>query len=95
MTLTSCFPFQSRHQGNSLVTSKTIKIIFSRTTLRKNRNLAPVSMERREEQPKNSLSRDRKTPRVSEECITQVSEEIKITLKRNYSETFSEQRTTD
>ena len=45
-------------------------------TLRSKRKLAAVSRETQEEHPRNGQSRNTSVPRISEEHITQVSEEF-------------------
>ena len=46
------------------------------TTLRNKRKLAAVTRETQEEHPRNGQSRNTSVPRINEEYITQVSEEI-------------------
>ena len=52
-------------------------------TLRNKRKLAAVTRETQEENPRNGQSRNTSVPRINEEYITQVSEEIegRITKK--------------
>ena len=45
-------------------------------TLRNKRKLAAVTRETQEEHPRNGQSRNTSIPRINEEYITQVSEEI-------------------
>ena len=53
-------------------------------TLRNRRKLAAVTRETQEENPRNGQSRNTSVPRINEEYITQVSEEIEgRVIKKN------------
>ena len=59
------------------------------TTLRNKRKLAAVTRETQEENPRNGQSRNTSVPRVNEEYITQVSEEIEGRISKKLSQEFS------
>ena len=58
-------------------------------TLRNKRKLAAVTRETQEEHPRNSQSPNTSVPRINEEYITQVSEEIESRVTKNLSQKFS------
>ena len=58
-------------------------------TLRNKRKLAAVTRETQEENPRNDQSRNTSVPRINEECITQVSEEIEGRVSKKLSQEFS------
>ena len=58
-------------------------------TLRNKRKLAAVTRETQEENPRNGQSRNTSVPRINEEYITQVSEEIKGRVSKKMSQEFS------
>ena len=58
-------------------------------TLRNKRKLAAVTRETQEENPRNGQSRDTSVPRINEEYITQVSEEIEDRVTKKLSQEFS------
>ena len=58
-------------------------------TLRNKRKLAAVTRETREENPRNGQSRSTSVPRINEEYITQVSEEIEDRVSKKLSQGFS------
>ena len=58
-------------------------------TLRNKRKLAAVTRETQEENPRNGQSRNTSVPRIKEEYITQVFEEIKGRVSRKLSQEFS------
>ena len=58
-------------------------------TLRNKQKLAAVTRETQEERPRNSQSRNRSVPRINEEYITQVSEEIEGRVTKTMSQEFS------
>ena len=58
-------------------------------TLRNKRNLAAVTRETQEENPRNGQSRNTSVPRNNEEYITQVSEQIEGRVTKNLSQEFS------
>ena len=58
-------------------------------TLRNKRKLAAVTRETQEEHPRNGQSRNTSVPRISEEYITQVSEEIEGRITKKLSQEFS------
>ena len=58
-------------------------------TLRNKRKLAAVTRETQEEHPRNSQSRNTSVPRINEEYITQVSEEIEGRVTKKLSQEFS------
>ena len=58
-------------------------------TLRNKRNLAAVTRETQEENPRNGQSRNTSVPRINEEYITQVSEEIEGRVSKKLSQEFS------
>ena len=66
-------------------------------TLRNKRKLAAVTRETQEENPRNSQSRNTPVPRIPEEYITQVSEEIegRITIKLSQEFNRIESRISD
>ena len=58
-------------------------------TLRNKRKLAAVTRETQEEHPRNGQSRNTSVPRINEEYITQVSEEIEGRVTKKLSKEFS------
>ena len=58
-------------------------------TLRNKRKLAAVARETQEEYPRNAHSRSTSVPRINEEYITQVSEEIEGRFTKKLSQEFS------
>ena len=58
-------------------------------TLRKKRKLAAVTRETQEENPRNGQSRNTSVPRINEEYITQVSEQIEGRVTKKLSQEFS------
>ena len=58
-------------------------------TLRNKRNLAAVTRETQEENPRNGQSRNTSAPWINEEFITQVSEEIEGRVSKKLSQEFS------
>ena len=58
-------------------------------TLRNKRKLAVVTTETQKEHPRNGQSRNTSVPRINEEYITQVSEEIEGRVTRKLSQEFS------
>ena len=58
-------------------------------TLRNKRKLAAVARDTQEENPRNGQSRNTSVPRINEEYITQVSEEIEGRVSRKLSQEFS------
>ena len=58
-------------------------------TLRNKRKLAAVTRETQEENPRNGQSRNISVPRINEEYITQVSEEIEGRVSKKLSQEFS------
>ena len=58
-------------------------------TLRNKRKLAAVTRETQEENPGNGQSRNTSVPRINEEYITQVSEQIEGRVTRKLSQEFS------
>ena len=58
-------------------------------TLRNKRKLAAVTRETQEENPRNGQSRNTPVPRIPEEYITQVSEEIEGRITKKLSQEFS------
>ena len=58
-------------------------------TLRNKRKLAAVTREAQQEHPRNGKSRNTSVPRINEECITQVSEEIEGRVTKKLSQEFS------
>ena len=58
-------------------------------TLRNRRKLAAVTRETQEENPRNGQSRNTSVPRINEEFITQVSEEIEGRVSKKLSQEFS------
>ena len=58
-------------------------------TLRNKRKLAGVTREAQEENPRNGQSRNTSIPRINEEYITQVSEEIEGRVTEKLSQEFS------
>ena len=58
-------------------------------TLRNKRKLAAVTSETQEENPRNGQSRNTAVPRINEEYITQVSEEIEGRVIKKLSPEFS------
>ena len=59
------------------------------TTLRNERKLAAVTRETQEENPRNGQSRNTPVPRINEEYITQVSEEIEGRITKKLSQEFN------
>ena len=58
-------------------------------TLRNKRKLAAVTRETQEEHPRNGQSRNTSVPRINEEYITQVSEDIEGRITKKLSQEFS------
>ena len=58
-------------------------------TLRNKRKLAAVTRKTQEEHPRNGQSRNTSVPRIHEEYITQVSEEIEGRVSKKLSQEFS------
>ena len=58
-------------------------------TLRNKRKLAAVTRETQEANPRNGQSRNTSVPRINEEYITQVSEEIEGRVSKKLSQEFS------
>ena len=58
-------------------------------TLRNKRKLAAVTRETQEENPRNGQSRNTSVPRINEEYITQVSEQIEGRVTKKLSQEFS------
>ena len=58
-------------------------------TLRNKRKLAAVTRETQEEYPRNGQSRNTSVPRINEEYITQVSEEIEGRVSKKLSQEFN------
>ena len=58
-------------------------------TLRNKRKLADVTRETQEEHPRNGQSRNTSVPRINEEYITQVSEEVGCRVTKKLSQEFS------
>ena len=58
-------------------------------TLRIERKLAAVTRETQEENPRNGQSRNTSVPRINEEYITQVSEEIEGRVSKKLSQEFN------
>ena len=58
-------------------------------TLRDKRKLAAVTTEIQEEHPRNGQSRNTSVPRINEEYITQLSEEIESRVSKKLSQEFS------
>ena len=58
-------------------------------TLRNKRKLAAVIRETQEEHPRDGQSRNTPVPRINEEYITQVSEEIEGRITKKLSQEFS------
>ena len=59
------------------------------TTLRNKRKLAAVTRETQEENPRNGQSRNTSVPRINEEDITQLSEEIEGRITKKLSQEFN------
>ena len=59
------------------------------TTLRNKRKLAAVTRETQEENPRNRQSRNTSVPRIDEEDITQLSEEIEGRITKKLSQEFN------
>ena len=57
--------------------------------MRNKRKLAAVTRETQEEHPRNGQSRNTSVPRINEEYITQVSEEIEGRVSKKLSQEFS------
>ena len=58
-------------------------------TLRSKRKLAAVTRETQEENPRNGQSRNTSVPRINEEYIAQVSEEIESRVTKKLSQEYS------
>ena len=58
-------------------------------TLRNKRKLAAVAIKIQEENPRNGQSRNKSVPRINEEHITQVSEEVEGKITKKLSQEFS------
>ena len=58
-------------------------------TLRNKRKLAAVTRKTQEENPRNGQSRNTSVPRINEEYITQLSEEIEGRVSKKLSQEFS------
>ena len=58
-------------------------------TLRNKRKLAAVTRETQEENPRNGQSRNTSIPRINEEYITQVSEEVEGRITKKLSQEFN------
>ena len=58
-------------------------------TLRNKRKLAAVTRETQEENPRNGQSQNPSVPRINEEYITQVSEQIESRVTKKLSQEFS------
>ena len=58
-------------------------------TLRNKRKLAAVTRKTQEENPRNGQSRNTSVPRINEEYITQVSEEIESRVSKKLSQEYS------
>ena len=58
-------------------------------TLRNKRKLAAVTRETQEEHPRNGQSRNTSVPRINEEYITQLSEEIEGRVTKKLSQEYS------
>ena len=58
-------------------------------TLRNKRKLAAVTRKTQEENPRNGQSRNTSVPRINEEYITELSEEIEGRVSKNLSQEFS------
>ena len=58
-------------------------------TLRNKRKLAAVTRETQKENPRNGQSRNTSVPRINEEYITQVSEEIEGRVTKKLSQEFN------
>ena len=58
-------------------------------TLRNKRKLAAVTRETQEEHPRNGQSQNTSVPRINEEYITQVSEEIEGRVTKKLSQEYS------
>ena len=58
-------------------------------TLRNKRKLAAVTRETQEENPRNGQSRNTSVPRINEEYITQLSEQIEGRVTKKLSQEFS------
>ena len=58
-------------------------------TLKNKRKLAAVTRETQEEHPRNGQSRSTSAPRINEEDITQISEEIEGRVAKKLSQEFS------
>ena len=59
-------------------------------TLRNKRKLAAVTRETQEENPRNGQSRNTSVPRINEEYITQVSEQIEGRVTKKLSQEFNQ-----
>ena len=62
---------------------------FKNGNVEKKRKLAAVTRETQEEHPRNGQSRNTSVPRINEEYITQVSEEIESRVTEKLSQEFS------
>ena len=58
-------------------------------TLRNKRKLAAVTRETQEEHPRNGQSRNTSVPKINEENITQVFEEVEGRITKKLSQEFS------
>ena len=58
-------------------------------TLRNKQKLAAVTRETQEEHPRNGQSRNTSFPKINEECITQLSEEVEGIVSKKMSQEFS------
>ena len=58
-------------------------------TLRNKRTLAALTRETQEESPRNGQSRNTSVPRINEEYITQVSEQVECSVTEKLSQEFS------
>ena len=58
-------------------------------TLRNKRTLAAVTKEKQEENPRNGQSQNTSVPRINEEFITQLSQEIESRVSKKLSQDFS------
>ena len=60
------------------------------STLRNKRKLAAVTREIQDENPRNGQSRNTSVPRINEDYLTQLSEEIEGTITKKLSREFSQ-----
>ena len=74
-----------------MIQSSQLRSIFlsKMATLRNKRKLAAVRRETQEENPRNGQSRNTSVPRINEEYITQVSEQIEGRVTEKLSQEFS------